>query len=176
MWSGSVIVSSVAPRQNSPGWITNGSSGPIVCGSVRLRGGSRRSIAEARWLWKTRKLSPRRRSTLAGWTSDGSQGSITIVPSSTSRRIVPSDSTDDTVTGAPTSATRSAPDLAGARIHAAHAARCRQWLGAVRAAPGRTRYPRPRMGVEAELGAATTAVLTSRLLLLVLTAQRAPDE
>jgi hypothetical protein len=56
--------------------------GPIVIGSVRFVGGSRRSIAEARWLWNTRKVLPSRRSTLAGWTSAGSQGSILIVPSS----------------------------------------------------------------------------------------------
>ena len=48
MSSGSETYSSVAPRQNSPGWITNGSSGAIVIGSVRFVGGSRRSIAEAR--------------------------------------------------------------------------------------------------------------------------------
>ena len=48
MSSGSATYSSVAPRQNSPGWITNGSSSPIVIGSVRLVGGSRRSIADAR--------------------------------------------------------------------------------------------------------------------------------
>ena len=71
MSSGSSTHSSVRPRQNSPGWITNASSGGTSTSSVRFAGGSRRSIAETRWLWKTRKESPSRRSTLAGWTSAG---------------------------------------------------------------------------------------------------------
>ena len=53
-----------------------------------------RSIAVTRWLWKTRNESPSRRSTLAGCTIVWSQGSITIRPSSTSWRIVPSERTE----------------------------------------------------------------------------------
>ena len=47
-----------------------------------------------RWLWKTRNELPRRRSTLAGWTIAGSHGSMRMRPSSTRRRIVPSESTE----------------------------------------------------------------------------------
>ena len=46
--------------------------------SVTPCGGSARSIAGRRWLWKTRNEGPSLRSTLAGWTIAGSQGSITI--------------------------------------------------------------------------------------------------
>src|SRR3954452_15227875 len=91
MSPGSSTCSAVTPSTNSPGWITNIS---LVTSSVRFVGGSRRSIAVVRWLWKTRNESPSRRSTEAGWTSSGSHGSITILPSSTRRRIVPSESTD----------------------------------------------------------------------------------
>ena len=48
--------------------MTNDSSAGTTTSSVRFSGGWRRSIAEARWLWKTRNESPSRRSTLAGWT------------------------------------------------------------------------------------------------------------
>ena len=71
MSSGSSTHSSVRPRTNSPGWMTNWSPGSTTTSSVRLAGGSRRSIAVVRWLWKTRKESPRRRSTDAGWTCSG---------------------------------------------------------------------------------------------------------
>src|SRR4051812_33184862 len=94
MSSGSSTHSSVRPRTNSPGWMTNGSPSPTTTSSVRFRGGSRRSIAVVRWLWKTRKESPRRRSTDAGWTRSASHGSILIRPSSTRRRIAPSESTE----------------------------------------------------------------------------------
>jgi len=43
-------------------------------------------------LWKTRKESPSLRSTDEGWISAGSQGSTRMRPSSTRRRIVPSES------------------------------------------------------------------------------------
>src|SRR3954451_9004011 len=86
----------VAPSANSPGWITNDSSSEILICSVRSRGGLARSIACARWLWKTRNDVPSRRSTDAGWTSDGSHGSIRRRPSWTRRRIVPSDRTEVT--------------------------------------------------------------------------------
>ena len=92
--SGSSTHSSVRPRQNSPGWMTNDSSPGTTTSSVKPAGGVRRSMADARWLWNTRKESPRRRSTLAGCTSRGSHGSIRILPSSTSSRIVPSDRTE----------------------------------------------------------------------------------
>src|SRR5580704_9867280 len=92
--SGSSTHSSVRPRQNSPGWMTKDSSALMATSSVRPAGGSRRSIAEARWLWNTRNESPRRRSTLAGWTRPGSHGSILMRPVSTSSRIVASDRTE----------------------------------------------------------------------------------
>src|SRR3954467_576475 len=94
MSSGSSTHSSVRPSANSPGWITNGTPSSTTTSSVRFDGGSRRSIAVVRWLWKTRKESPRRRSTDAGCTRSGSHGSIVLRPASTRRRIVPSDRTD----------------------------------------------------------------------------------
>src|SRR5829696_1610070 len=92
--SGSSTHSRVRPSTNSPGWITNGSESVIAICSVRFVGGLARSIAAVRWLWKTRNVLPRRRSTLAGWTISGSHGSTLIRPSETRRRIVPSDRTD----------------------------------------------------------------------------------
>src|SRR3954462_6957446 len=98
--SGSSTHSSVRPRQNSPGWITNPSSGVATTSSVSPFGGpSLRSITAARWLWNTRNVSPRRRSIEAGWTSSGFHGRITIAPSSTRRRIVPSERTDSGTDG-----------------------------------------------------------------------------
>src|SRR3954470_21653340 len=94
MSSGSATSSRVTPSTNSPGWMTNASSSVMAMCSVRFVGGSRRSIAAARWLWKTRNELPSRRSTLAGWTRSGSQGSMRMRPSSTRRRIVPSDRTE----------------------------------------------------------------------------------
>ena len=76
MSSGIATDSSVRPSTNSPGWTANGSSPASLTSSVRSRGGSRRSIAVTRWLWKTRNESPSRRSTDAGCTSDSSHGSI----------------------------------------------------------------------------------------------------
>src|SRR5215216_2690007 len=94
MSAGISTYSSVRPSTNSPGWITNGTSPSTTTSSVRFVGGSRRSIAAARWLWNTRKEPPSRRSTDAGWTIAGSHGSITTLPSATRRRIVPSERTD----------------------------------------------------------------------------------
>src|SRR3954470_10070651 len=94
MSSGISTTSSVRPRTNSPGWITKDSSSEISTISVRLSGGAARSIAGTRKLWKTRNVRPRRRSTEAGWTIAGFQGSILIRPSSTRRRIVPSERTE----------------------------------------------------------------------------------
>src|SRR5829696_1919044 len=85
--------SSVVARQNSPGWMTNGSSSSRVTSSVRSRGGSRRSIVVALWLWKTRNELPRRTSTLAGWTFASSHGSMTILPASTNSMMLPSERT-----------------------------------------------------------------------------------
>ena len=62
--------------------------------SVRFVGGSRRSIAAARWLWKTRKPSPSRTSTDAGWTMPGSHGSILMRPALDEARMVPSERTE----------------------------------------------------------------------------------
>ena len=93
--SGSSTHSAVRPRQNSPGWMTKPSCSLAVTCSVSPSGGpALRSIAAALWLLNTRKLSPRRRSMDAGWTSDASNGLTTIRPSSTRRRIVPSESTE----------------------------------------------------------------------------------
>src|SRR3954470_12730026 len=92
--SGSSTHSAVRPRQNSPGWMTNVSPSSISTCSVSSDGGSPRSTAVIRWLWKTRNELPRRRSTLAGWTMPGSHGSMRMWPASTRRRIVPSDSTE----------------------------------------------------------------------------------
>src|SRR6476661_10252422 len=75
--------------------MTNSPSSAISTCSVRSRGGSPRSIDWIRWLWKTRKDFPRRMSTLAGWTIEGSNGSITIRPLSISSRIVASERTDE---------------------------------------------------------------------------------
>ncbi len=94
MSSGSSTHSSVRPRTNSPGWMMNGSTSVIAICSVRFVGGLARSIAAVRWLWKTRNVLPRRRSTLAGWTMAGSHGSTLMAPSRTRRRIVPSDRTE----------------------------------------------------------------------------------
>src|SRR5829696_3192895 len=91
---GSSTHSTVLPSTNSPGWITNDAESSICTCSVTPVGGSARSIAGSRWLWKTRNDVPSRRSTLAGWTSEGSQGRILIRSSSTRRRIVPSDRTE----------------------------------------------------------------------------------
>src|SRR4051812_44672686 len=97
---GSSTHSSVRPRQNSPGWITNPSSGVATTSSVSPFGGpSLRSITAARWLWNTRNVSPKRRSIDAGWTSSGFHGRMTIAPSSTRRRIVPSDRTESGTDG-----------------------------------------------------------------------------
>src|SRR4051812_28076661 len=99
--SGSDTHSRVTPRTNSPGWMTNASSSETVMSSVRLVGGSRRSIAAVRWLWKTRNEAPSSRSTLAGCTRPGSHGSMRIRPSSTRRRMVPSDRTESGEGGMP---------------------------------------------------------------------------
>src|SRR5215207_8819982 len=96
---GSSTHSTVLPSTNSPGWITNEALSSIFTCSVTPVGGSARSIAGSRWLWKTRNEVPSLRSTLAGWTIAGSHGSIIIRCSSTRRRIVPSDSTE-LITGA----------------------------------------------------------------------------
>src|SRR5436190_10212924 len=70
------------------------SSSSISTCSVRSRGGLPRSIDWIRWLWKTRNELPRRMSTLAGWTIESSNGSITIRPAPISPRIVASDRTE----------------------------------------------------------------------------------
>src|SRR3954447_15363954 len=95
MSSGTSTRSSVRPRTNSPGWITNSPSSAISTCSVRSRGGSPRSIDWIRWLWKTRNELPRWMSTLAGWTIAGSNGSITMRPFSISSRIVASERTEE---------------------------------------------------------------------------------
>ena len=93
--SGSSTHSSVRPRTNSPGWMTNGSASVIAICSVRFVGGLARSIAAVRWLWKTRNVLPRRRSTLAGWTIAGiPRVDLDARPRRTRRRIVPSDRTE----------------------------------------------------------------------------------
>src|SRR3954453_4663027 len=63
--------------------------------SVRSRGGLPRSIDWIRWLWKTRNELPSRMSTLAGWTIDGSNGSMTIRPLPINSRIVASERTEE---------------------------------------------------------------------------------
>src|SRR3954469_8950095 len=70
-------------------------SSSISTCSVRSRGGSPRSIDWIRWLWKTRNEFPSWMSTLAGWTIEGSNGSITIRPLSISSRIVVSERTEE---------------------------------------------------------------------------------
>src|SRR5215218_5861912 len=159
--SGISTHSSVRPSTNSPGWMTNVSPSPTATSSVRLVGGSRRSIAAARWLWKTRNESPRRRSTDAGWTSPASQGSMTILPPSTRRRIVPSERTECT----PAIQPRSAVGHARAGVHRAHARGRERQRVAVRAAPRAAR--KRRRGVRALLARAAVAagVLELRLLL-----------
>src|SRR5205814_750063 len=92
--SGSSTYSSVRPRTNSPGWMTNDSSSRTSTSSLRFCGGSARSMAAMRWLWKTRKELPSRRSTLAGWTMASSHGSMRTRPSPTRRRIVPAERTE----------------------------------------------------------------------------------
>src|SRR3954447_26956506 len=152
--SASSTHSAVRPRQNSPGWITKGSSAPTVTSSVRSFGGSRRSIAEVRKLWKTRNESPRRRSTLAGWTIAGSHGSTTMRPSSTRRLMVPS---ERAATAAVCRAVRLAVrELATAGGDRADAGRRRGGRLGVRAAAGARRagVPRVRIGLRLVLGAA----------------------
>src|SRR5437667_3500696 len=75
--------------------MTNSPPSGTSTSSVRLLGGSARSIDLIRWLWKTRNEFPSRTSTLAGWTMAGSQGSITIRPLSISSRIVASERTEE---------------------------------------------------------------------------------
>ena len=102
-------------------------------------GGSARSIAAIRWLWKTRNELPRRRSTLAGWTMASSHGSMRTRPSATRRRIVPSERTEVAVIG-PKSASGRGPGALrvvgalGAGDHRARARRGGQGRIAVRAA------------------------------------------
>src|SRR3954471_18321242 len=147
--SGSSTHSSVRPRQNSPGWMTNVPPSSISTCSVSSDGGSPRSTAVIRWLWKTRNELPSRRSTLAGWTMPGSHGSMRMRPSSTRRRIVPSDSTEVAVMRpvwqggwtppAPEVLALCAIGATGARDYRAHARRRERQGVAVRAA---ARLPR----------------------------------
>src|SRR5919197_1617970 len=184
MSSGSSTHSSVRPRQNSPGWMTNGSSSSTTTCSVRFSGGSRRSIAVMRWLWNTRNERPRRRSTLAGWTRWSSHGSMRMRPSSTRRRIVPSESTDVTVMAGSLAGPGDGGTLVFGALCAvgapraghdgARARRGRQGRVAVRAAarPGRGR---PARGVVSQLGAAVVAA--ARVVgVLGLLVHRPPDD
>src|SRR5215211_2471952 len=175
--SGSSTHSSVRPRQNSCGWITNGSSLPTSTSSVRFSGGAARSIAETRWLWNTRNEAPSRRSTLAGWTMRASQGSTLTRPCSTSRRIVPSERTDVAMVGVNHSARTPGAvllelPLALARPcgRDAHARRRQRRRVAVRAAARGARERAERM--VAPLRAAVAAVLR-RVVGLV---DRPPDQ
>src|SRR5690242_9710863 len=166
MSSGNSTYSRVTPSTNSPGWMTNTSASGIS--SVRLVGGSRRSIAAVRWLWKTRKLSPRRRSTDAGCTSAGSHGSITIRPSSTRRRIVPSDRTDVIMSR------RLLAGLAGPGLHGPDARRRERQRVAVRAPARVARELRVRVRIRLGLAArAAVATVVRRVGVLL---DRPPDD
>src|SRR3954471_22077231 len=159
--SGSSTYSSVRPRTNSPGWMTNDSSSPTSTSSVRFCGGSARSMAAMRWLWKTRNELPRRRSTLAGWTMSSSHGSMRTRPSATRRRIVPSESTEvggirpKSASGRRPSALRVVGAL-GADDHRARAPRGGEGWIAVRSAARTAREGLAR--VARMLGAAVTAL------------------
>ena len=89
--AGSSTRSSVRPRQNSPGWMTNGSSLPIS----DLFGQVRRHVAQVDRADAVVVEDPERVTQAqvhrAGCTMAGSQGSTTSRRPSTSRRIVPSD-------------------------------------------------------------------------------------
>src|SRR3954454_1216959 len=171
MSSGISTYSCVRPRTNSPGGMTNGSPGSTATSSVRLVGGSRRSIAAGRWLWKTRNEPPSLRSTEAGCTSAGSHGSMTILFSSTRRRIVPSERTEVAATARslPPGPDRvSALELARPGAERAHPRRRERQRIAVRAAPGRAGQTRMRVRGRPALGLrATVAALGSRIALLV---------
>ena len=69
--SGSRPTRACARARTRPGGSRTARPSPISTSSVSRAGGSSRSIAAARWLWKTRKEAPRRRSTDAGCTSAG---------------------------------------------------------------------------------------------------------
>src|SRR5215218_2150405 len=176
MSSGSSTHSSVRPRQNSPGWITNASSGAIFTSDVRFAGRSLRSIDEMRWLSNTRNVSPRRRSTLAGCTSEGSHGSILMRPASTSSRIVPSDSTEVGwgVMGAKC-ASRGGLPLGRAR---ASDRRAHAWRGGGRGIPVWAATWAWRRRASGRIVDARAAVALSARLLLVLgrLSNRPPDE
>src|SRR5215207_2020072 len=165
--SGISTYSCVRPSANSPGWITKGWSASISTSSVRFVGGSRRSIAAARWLWKTRKEPPSRRSTDAGWTIPASHGSITTRPSATRRRIVPSERTEAGALMAPTLSIQ----LAGARGHLARARRRERRRVAVGAAARRARERGRSVGARP-----LTAVAALRLTRLGLLAHGPPDD
>src|SRR3954449_8185840 len=163
--SGSSTHSSVRPRQNSPGWITNVPPSSTTTCSVSSDGGSPRSTAVIRWLWKTRNELPRRRSTLAGCTMPGSHGSMRMRPSSTKRRIVPSDSTEVAVMRRSLAGRRDARPAefrglcavgaARAGDDGAHPRRRERQRVAVWAAPGVVWQRLARMAM-ARLGAAAT--------------------
>src|SRR6476646_4966784 len=91
--SGSWIRSSVEPSTNSPGCRMNGRSASISTSSVSSSCGSLTSMYAYRALWKTRKKRSTRTSTLDGWSSARSYGSIPIRPSSISRAMVRSERT-----------------------------------------------------------------------------------
>src|ERR1700756_3249811 len=174
MSSGNSTHSRVRPRQNSPGWMTNDSCAWMVTSSVRPDGGSRRSIAEARWLWKTRNESPRRRSTLAGWTRFASQGSIRIRPVSTSSRIVASDRTEASALIAVAEVVTDwglALDGAGARPDGPHARGGQRRRIAVRSAARMARELLARMP-----GVAPDAAVVVRRRLVRLRLDGPPDD
>ena len=130
------VLLACAPRTNSPGWMTNGSSAPISTCSVRLSRRLARSIAgDAEVVEDAERSGPGAGRRDAGWTIAGSQGSILIRPSSTRRRIVPSESTDVGIAGGSLRLM-----LARLRVHRANACGGEQRRGvAVRAAAGRAR-------------------------------------
>ncbi len=122
MSSGSATYSSVAPRQNSPGWMTNGSSASIMMRLGEVASAGRAGRSPRRGSCETRERSCRgagRRSPAER--ASRSHGSIVIVPSATSRRIVPSESTEALDRAAP-GASLSARPCAPARRRCACAA------------------------------------------------------
>src|SRR6478752_6950601 len=91
--SGSVTRSSVEPSTNSPGWRMNGSSPSISRSSVSPSWGCLTSMYGYRALWKTRNVRSTRTSTLDGWSSSASYGSIPMRPSAMSVAMVRSERT-----------------------------------------------------------------------------------
>src|SRR2546428_6043102 len=85
--------SRVEPSTNSPGCRMNASISATSTSSVMSSSGRARSMYAWRLERKTRKKRSRRMSTLAGWTQDGSKGSMPIRPDAIAARMSRSEST-----------------------------------------------------------------------------------